>query len=161
MSAPEPRIDAARLAEIAAGETPSVDEARRLLAEDELRRQLAGHDPSAVFAVLGALPLDPPAPPRPAPALWPARSSRRSLRLLLAAASVLVAVAGLVLVGRAPLPGRDGPAAAITADAAEPRASWPAAVERVGSPTARIVTLVPPAEGGPVVTLILDDGVEL
>ncbi len=162
MSGAGHRVSDERLAAIAAGAIPTRDEAERILADPALRRRLAVDDPGAVFALLGGLPPEPPAPPMPLLAL-PARRRAGMPRSLLAAAAVLVMVAGLALVLRAPVPDREPTVAADTAPAFRvgPPASWPAAVERVQSPPAEIVALIPPSAGGPVVTLIVDEEVDL
>ena len=156
-------VSPARLDAIAAGAVPSPEEARAILADPASRAALAARDASALFALLGALPLDPPAPAYVSPAAPPKR-----VRALLAAAAALVAAAGLLVAVRVPGPPASPGAPLLRAEAILPPAgpggaatSWPAPVERVGSPTAEVVTLVPPSEGGAVVTMIVDEGVEL
>jgi hypothetical protein len=181
-------LTSARLAEIAAGSRPSADETRRIAASPALRRALAAHDPSALFALLGGWDDDvaDEAPAYPGIAALEtsagtaredraaATPRRRTLRAGLAACAAVAAVSALLIVGTPPEIEPSRVASASPSLVAAPpldrgaaggeifgHEALPALVERVGSPTAEVVALIPPSAGGPVVSLIVDEEVGL
>jgi hypothetical protein len=154
-----PHLSAARAAAIAAGARPGAAEAEHLFDCVACRAALAGPDPSALFALLAAVP-----PPVAAPALAgltlpaaPRRAAAGPARLLFAAAALLLAAAALV-----PLVARRVPAAGESLIAARAeRARTASVVRRVDQPGARIVTLLPPSPDAPSVTMILGTELDL
>ena len=148
------------------GERLSGDEARDLLESFDDRRELAGRDPAALFALLGALSPDPPAPPPPRLSERRGGRARRALRgLPAAAAAAVLAAAALTVTLRAPAPS-PGPAEVQLAGtrAAEGFRSGEdvsRVVRRLDSRTARVVTVVPDSPEDPTVTLILDEEIDL
>jgi len=145
--------DERRLARFAAGEPCSAELARHLAGCPSCRRGVALRDPSAIFGVLAALPAAGSAPEYPARLPLPRRRLRASrLRAGMFGAAALAAVAALVIVARAPR-------------AADVRPAFEDAsarfAVRVSSPSARVVTLVAPGGAGPVVALVVDEGLDL
>jgi hypothetical protein len=147
---------------IVAGARPDAAEAAHVLDCRTCRAALAERDPSALFALLGAVP-----PPVTAPALaeleLPAAPGRagaapaRVARLMLAAAAALLAAAALV-----PLVARRAPEASETLIATRAASGLTApVVRRVDQPGARIVTLLPPSPDAPSVTMILGTELDL
>lgn len=147
-----------------AGETKTL--LARLVAESpDVRRDLAAGDPTAIFGLLAGLPASIPAPPLPA---LPPRAARElgGRRALLA--GIAATLAGVALLAALAPPAARSPEALVAENretknviAARDEPALPALVERVGSATAEVVTLVPPSAGGPVVTLVLDEGIDL
>ncbi len=137
------------------------------------RRTVAARDASALFGLLADLPARPvPAWPgieavlaatgdtRPhvarAPSPW--RTALASAAMLAAAALALVFAVRPPAVSRAE---QARPLARVNVAVATASAATQAVVGQVDSPTAQIVTLVPPGGDGPSVTLILDEGFDL
>lgn len=155
----------AGLDRLAAGGTPDPVLGSRLAQDPELRRQLAERDPSAVFSLLSALPLEAPLPARP---VLPARNARPGVsrgRRLLAVAAAALGLAALLS-----LPGADlgvGPGAERNLVQQDSGTVGPSSgryyqvVTKVDSPTAEIIVLVPTEASGPTVTLIVDEEVDL
>jgi len=142
-------VAARDIAELAAGARPNAAAAAHIAGCAACRGELARLDPSAVFGLLAALPLPVGVPP--APRLARTRARRRVAargRVALAAAAAALAVAALWLIDRG------GAGVPVVARAR----AVPPVVARVDSPHARIVTLVPPGDDAPTVTLIV--GVE-
>jgi hypothetical protein len=129
---------------------------------------VAAEDPSALFGLLGPLPLDPPAPPAPRLA-EPARSAGgRLVRALVAgAAAATIAAACLLVAVRSP-EGVDA-GRGIVAEARRPviegrfgsTEGVSRVVRRLDSRTARVITVVPESAEDPTVTLILDEEIDL
>lgn len=137
----------------------------RLVAESpDVRRDLAEGDSSAIFGLLAGLPASVPAPPLPA---LPPRAARElgGRRALLA--GIAATLAGVALLAALAPPAARPPEGLVAENRkatdviAHDEPALPALVERVGSATAEVVTLVPPSAGGPVVTLVLDEGIDL
>ncbi|MFN7964449.1 MAG: hypothetical protein U0V87_02030 [Acidobacteriota bacterium] len=164
-----PHLEAAVIADIAAGRSPDHDEAAHLGVCAECRRALVALDPSALFSLLNALPPTEivPAPPRFAKMSLPTAASIRQRELGLArrragwivAAAVVLGVAGLFAVRDGAPPAANSTTRRVARHQASPR---PAVVERVYSEdSARVVTVVPPDEESASFTLILDAGIDL
>jgi hypothetical protein len=116
--------------------------------------RLARIDPCAPFGLLSALAAQDPLPSRPElPHRQHASAAVRWLAGAAAAAVAVLAVAGLM---RAPR--QTSLESAVMARAVGP---YPGIVRRVESPTATVVTLLPPTAGGPTVTLIFDEDLDL
>jgi hypothetical protein len=153
------------------GEALGAGEARELLHDASGRRRVAAEDPSALFGLLGSLPLDPPAPPAPRVAGGVDRRRRgaRLARALLAgAAAASIAAAGLLVAVRGPLGPDAGEVAIVEARRAEPGSPGFGSAEgvsrvvrRLDSHTARVITVVPASTEEPTVTLILDEEIDL
>ncbi len=147
-------VRAETLAEIAGGGRCTAEVARHMVSCASCRRELARRDPSALFALLPALPAAHAAPKYPALVLAPHPAAReRVARFALAAAAAIVGVAALVGAGLRP----QAPAPRVV-DAGTPPARFSV---RVDAPAAQVVTLVPPQPEGPPVTLILGLEIDL
>jgi hypothetical protein len=136
---------------------PELGETERahLLTCARCRRRLAELDPSALFGLLAGLPVGDALPERPA--LPPRRGQARTgARWLAAAAAALAALAALYGLARPPAD------AGIPVWAQGLHDAAPASiVRRVESPTATVVTLLPPSGRGPTVTMIFDEEFDL
>ena len=131
---------------LARGRRPDLEQARRLATDREALARLAQCDPLAVFGLLGVLPPSEGIPPRPRVA-----PRRRHLwrRGVLAAAAAGLAVAALTgVMGR------------VSAGTPSPM-RIDQVVLRVDSRSAQVIMLVPPTAGGPTVTLIVDEELDL
>lgn len=161
-------LDAAALAGIASGQSPSEADARHLAHCAACRRALAALDPSALFSLLNVLPPSQPAPPPPRfaslqlPAVASAplsnsHAARRRATWAIAAA-LFVGFAGIYAVRNSTQPVTTGSPHLI---ARRPAAPSLTVVERVYSDSARVMTVVPPDDEGPSFTVILDAGIDL
>lgn len=170
-TAPERHLSPQELATWLAGDLPSAEQAGHLARCPECRRAVAASDPSALFGLLAVLPPAITIPPAPRIDRWPLRqrpavASSRG-RLLLAGVAALLTLATLTTFRGEYQDGRAPAAPRLAADRPAPRradarrVALPALVEAVYSPTAQIVTVVPPDQDGPAVTLILDGGIDL
>ncbi len=161
-------LDAAALAGIASGKSPSETDAAHLARCAACRRALAALDPSALFSLLNVLPPSQPAPPPPrfasmqlpTVASVPQANShvaRRRATWAIAVALIL-GIAGIYAVRNSTQPVTTGSPHLIARRAAAPSL---AVVERVYSESARVITVVPPDDEGPSFTVILDAGIDL
>lgn len=154
-----------------AGEPLSAEEAGALASSPEARRRVAEQDPSALFALLGPLKVDPPAPAQPRLASGRERRRGRIARLAgAAAAASLLAAAAMVVAVRAPetgagrveaLAGRASPVVGAAEARFRSGDAVTEVVRRLDSRTARVVTVVPQSAEDPTVTVILDEEIDL
>ncbi len=158
-------VEIDRLAE---GGRPSQELAEHLAHSAAARRLLAERDASAVFSLLGVLPLEGALPERPV--VEPKAKPRLPRTALAAAAAVLIGALALALGGARLsdnpsafyLWGSEGAAAAlVNSRPIAARDDCYQVVRHVDSPTARVIVLVPPTAEGPTVTMILDDEIDL
>jgi len=143
-------VGRARIAALASGAAPAPSEARHLLACPRCRGELAAASPEAVLSLLAILP--PGVPPPALPGL-PVRHPGRGLARGMLAAVAAALLALLLVPLRAP------------ATPAEADGGWVSApgslVATVEAPGARVVTYVPRDPNAPVVTLVLDQELDL
>lgn len=145
---------------LVAGERLGADEARELLLSPDGRSRVAESDASALFALLGSLPPTDGVPPMPRLAGVAVARRGRLVKSAVAAAAGLVACAALVVAVQVPATDAGLERAGSFRPPAH-RAPVSEVVRRIDSPTAQVVTLVPPSADGPTVTLIIDEEIDL
>lgn len=181
MSSPAQHPTAATLEALAWDRAVPAALARHLASCGACREVVAAQDPTVLFGLLGELPATRPSPAYPgiaamlaaapaelAPAPEPAGDGHRTPRLALAAAAAALLLVTLFAARHAPAPhavratrSAPAPTSELTAAPVLVAGDVPEVVSHVDSPTAEVISIVPPGGGGPTVTLIVDQEFDL